>query len=436
VTTVLLVLAMFSVWANRLLFNPDNWSATSTQLLANPDIRSATSNYLVDQLYANVDVAGLLKQGLPPRLEPLAAPAAGALRNVAVQGVNLALSRPRVQNLWAQANRAADQAFIAVVNGHNGRVGVNQGVVTLNLGTILDNIASRLGISADITSKLPPDVATLTIFKSNQLKFIQDVGKAIKGLALLLTILVPLLYALAVLLDSGHRRRTLMTIGWSVILAGVLVLLGRHILETQIASSLTNDESLRPAITATIAIGTQILKTIGGAVIFTGLLLVLAGWFAGPARWARTVREALAPYLRENPLPSYGVALGLLALLFIWQPIPAMGTPAGIITFTALGLFGVFLLRRQTAEEFPDAVLGTASAKIRARIQEMRHGHGSGGQPSDPAPGQSANPPRPPIAGGAPAPINEQLQHLSDLRDAGKITTEEYQAAKRQLLGV
>lgn len=45
---------MFSVWANRLLFSPDNWAKTSTQLLQNPDIRSTTANYLVDQLYANV----------------------------------------------------------------------------------------------------------------------------------------------------------------------------------------------------------------------------------------------------------------------------------------------------------------------------------------------------------------------------------------------
>ncbi len=85
-TTLLLVVGIFSIWANRLLFNPDNWSNTSTQLLQNADIRSTTANYLVDQLYANVDVTGLISSGLPPRLVPLAAPAAGALRNVAVKG--------------------------------------------------------------------------------------------------------------------------------------------------------------------------------------------------------------------------------------------------------------------------------------------------------------------------------------------------------------
>ena len=185
-TTLLLIVGMFSIWANRLLFNPDNWSNTSTQLLQNADIRSATANYVVDQLYANVNVAALIRQGLPPRLAPLADPAAGALRNAAVQGTELALSRPRVQNLWAQANRAADQTFINVVNGGKGVVSTNNGAVTLNLGAILENVAARLGLPPGLTSKLPPNIATLTVFKSHQLKTVQNaaaMGQALRHMA-------------------------------------------------------------------------------------------------------------------------------------------------------------------------------------------------------------------------------------------------------------
>src|SRR6185437_2385318 len=143
ISTVPLIVGIFAVWANRLLFSPDNWSKTSTELLQHPAIRSTTANYLVDQLYANVDVAGAIESALPPRLDPLAAPVAGALRNGAVQVVDAALTRPRVQKLWAQANRAADQSFVAIVEGGKGPVGVNQGEVSLNLGAILENVAAR-----------------------------------------------------------------------------------------------------------------------------------------------------------------------------------------------------------------------------------------------------------------------------------------------------
>jgi Short C-terminal domain len=421
VTTVLLIIAMFSVWANRLLFNPDNWANTSTQLLQNSDIRSSTANYLVDQLYANYDVAGLIKQNLPSRLQGLAAPAAGALRNAAVQGTELALSRPRVQNLWREANRAADQTFIAVVNGGGPRVSVNQGVVTLNLGVILDNIAARLGLPSNLSSKLPPNVANLTIFKSNQLKTVQNGGQAIKGLALWLTILCPLLYALAVFLATGHRRRTLMTVGFAAIFAGIVVFFGRNILQTQITNSLTDDASLRPAIRATIGIGTELLVEVAGAVIFMGVLLVISAWFAGPARIARAAREAIAPFLRDSPGGTYAVTLGLLALLFIWDPIPATGTPAGIITFTVLGLFATAVLRVQTEREFPDARHGAATHAIRTRMSGRRGDHSPTGSPGTAAAAQ-------------PTSAVDQLKQLSEMRDRGALTAEEYKAAKQQLL--
>src|SRR6202007_673054 len=127
--------------------------------------------------------------------------------------------------------------------------------------------------------------------------------KAIKGLALWLTILVPLLYALAIgLAPAGRRRRTLMNIGAAAGLGGLLVILGRSLLQSQIASALTNDASLRPTISATILIATSMLGEIAGACILVGLVLFFAGWFAGPARLARAPRPVGAP--GDRPVPA------------------------------------------------------------------------------------------------------------------------------------
>ena len=418
VTTVLLVVAIFATWANRLLFSPDNWSKTSTQLLQDSNVRSTTANYLVDQLYANVDVTGLIKQGLPTQLQGLAAPAAGALRNAAVQGAELALSRPRVQQLWAQANRAADQTFIDIVNGRKGTVAVNQGVVSLDLASILNNIAARLGLPSDIASKLPPSVATLVIFKSNQLKYVQNGGKAIKSLAFWLLVIVPLLYILALFLAKGHRRRTLMTIGFAGIFAGVLVILGRSILQGQVVNSLTSDASLQVTIRHVYNIATAILKDVAGAVVFIGIVLVAAAWFAGPARPAYATRHAISPFLREQAVATYGIVLGILVLLFIWNPIPATGKPLGILVFTVLALLGTYILIGQTAREFPDAPSGAATQAIRARMASARSRRQQPGNPHTP---------------NAPSTA-EQLSQLADLRDRGAISPDEYQTAKEKLL--
>ena len=93
-----------------------------------------------------------------------------------------------------QANRAADQTFVNIVNGKKGALQVNGGEVSLNLAPIVAEITDRLGVP-DLSSKLPPSVANLTILKSNQIKLVQDVGNALKGLALALTIIVSVTFS-------------------------------------------------------------------------------------------------------------------------------------------------------------------------------------------------------------------------------------------------
>src|SRR3954470_22955866 len=89
-------LAILAIWANRQLLNTDNWTETSTQLLERPVIRTQVGDFLVDQLFNNVDVAGELSSALPPRIQPLAGPAASGLRELADRAAVKALQRPRV----------------------------------------------------------------------------------------------------------------------------------------------------------------------------------------------------------------------------------------------------------------------------------------------------------------------------------------------------
>jgi hypothetical protein len=360
-TTILAVLAILAIWANRQMLNPNNWSKTSTKLLQNPQVREATSNYLVDQLYANVDVAGELNARLPSQLKPLAAPIAGGLRNLATEAAQRALANPRVQEAWAKANKAADETLVAVVKGKKGVVLVNGGEVSLDLSSIVQNITNRLGLP-NVSSKLPPNVAHLKILKSDQIELVQKGGRALKGVALALTIIVPLLYALAIVLARGFRRRALLWVGIAAITAGIIVFLARNLLITQVTDSLVKSEAVKPAAQAVITIATGMMSEIAGAFVLVGAVLFAAAWFAGPARLAVKARGAIAPFLREQPGWTYGIVAGIMGLIFIWQPIPATGKLAGIIVFFALAMFGTYLLRRQTAEEFPPEAGGRPAA--------------------------------------------------------------------------
>ena len=359
-TTVLAVLGIFAVWANRQLLNPNNWANTSSKLLENADVRSGISNYLATELRANVN-GSRLKAVLPPPIQPLAAPLAAAVQNLAVSGAQRALNDPAVQKIWKDANRVADQALVNIVNGGRGNVQVNGGEVTLNLAAVVTELTNRLGLP-NLASKLPPSVGHLKILKSNQLGFVQDVGRALKGLALLLTIVVPLLYALAIFLARGRRRRTLMNVGFAIVAAGVIVLAACAILRPAVVNSLVKVDANKPAGDAVVSIATSMLTEIAGAFVVVGVPLIIAAWFAGPAHLAVRGRRAIAPFMRDQPVLTFGIVTVVMALIFVWGPIPAMHRLAGIIVFLALALFGTEVLRRQTAAEFPDAGRATAPA--------------------------------------------------------------------------
>ena len=115
VASVIGFLAVFAIWANRQLLETDTWVDTSTKLLEDDEIRTQVANTMVDALYANVDIQTELQGALPPRLQPLAGPAAAGLRQLSLRLANQALERPRVQQLWEDTNRNMHEQLIAVV---------------------------------------------------------------------------------------------------------------------------------------------------------------------------------------------------------------------------------------------------------------------------------------------------------------------------------
>ncbi len=411
--TVLTVFAIFAIWANRQLMNPDNWSKTSTALLQKQTIRSAMSAYLVDQLYANVDVQGQLKSGLPPRLEPLAGPLSGALHGVAEQAAERVLDSPRVQSAWQKANRAADQTLVTIVKGGNSKINITGGTVSLNLREVVADLSQTLGLPSALAEKLPPSVAHLKIITSSQLGVARNAAKALHALALILTILIVVLYVLAVVLAKGYRRRTLMWVGWCLVLAGLIVLVGRKIGQGQIVHAVTSDASIEPAVRDSYSVATSLLVQVASAAIIVGIPLILSAWLAGPARWAISTRRFLAPHLQRRPAVAYWITAALLALVFIWGPIPATRNPLEMLIFTILAFLGAHVLREQIAEEFPDA----EPVSIRAALS-----------------GQMARA-RAATSRSAPAPSTaEELERLVALHERHAITDDEYAAAKRELL--
>lgn len=472
--TLVSIVAIFAVWANRQLLNTGGWTDTSTKLIESPPVREAVSGFVTEEIYAHVNVSGELRSSLPGQLKPLAGPAAGALRSVVEKGVNLALERPFVQELWRSANQVAHAQFVKLIENKGEVVKLpGKGAVVLDLRPVVTQAAARVGVPASTVERIPPEAAEIQVFQSKNLQTLQTAVNVLRSLALALPLLALLLYGLAVYLARGRRPHTLIVIGAALVFAGVVVLIARSLIGKVVVESLATTESLRPAASAVWSIGTGILVEVAGGIIFIGVPVILAGLLAGPSQPAVGLRRSMAPYLRDRPGIAYGVTVVLLLILFAWGPIHATRNWLGIVVIIALSLLGTEMLRRETAMEFPNAQTGPSigmgrriemlrqrlsgagsalAAEAHTTRQRWRHnGPAAGGE--DPPPGTSTTaPPSAALATTLPGPsataaaapaaaaaphgpdLPGQLQQLASLHEAGALTDEEYSAAKRRLL--
>src|SRR5205085_6167652 len=59
--TIIGIVAVLTVWANRQALNTDNWTNTSSQVLASKQVQSALSAYMVGQLFSSGVVEAQVK---------------------------------------------------------------------------------------------------------------------------------------------------------------------------------------------------------------------------------------------------------------------------------------------------------------------------------------------------------------------------------------
>jgi hypothetical protein len=419
IATLLGLVSVLSIWVKRQALETDTWTNTSTKLLENHEVNEALSAYMVEALYENVDVQGELAGALPAAVKPLAGPAAAGLRTLAGQIASEALSRPRVQALWAEANRNAHALFLEVIEGGGDTLSTEGGAVTLELGPIVERLGTQLGV--DVASKLPPEAAKIQLLESDQLSTAQDAVNALKGLSLILPLITLALYALAIYLARGWRREAVRAWGISWMLIGLLVLIIRSVAGEVLVGSLAGSESVEPAIGAVWDIATSLLRNGGIAMFAYGLVIFAGAVLAGPLGFAKRARRSLAPLLRDR-VSAYAAAAFLVLLLLWWGPTEGFRRPLPLLVLLALFIAGIEALRGQTLREFPGETWDTLRERWTERLARRRSSSGEGSIAA---------------ATGAASPEStrvDELERLVTLRDAGALDAEEFAREKQRLL--
>ncbi|MDW8339365.1 MAG: hypothetical protein RMM28_09530, partial [Thermoleophilia bacterium] len=183
VAGILLLLSSFAVWVNRVALNTRVFTDASSELLADDAIRKAIATRAIDELFASVDVQSEVEQQLPDDYKSLAGPAAAGLRQASYAILERALEQPRLQSIFEATLRESHRTLVLVLEGGGSRVSVEGGIVTLDLGAIIDEAAERIGLGARLADKIPADAGRIVILRSDELDTAQDAFRVLRTLA-------------------------------------------------------------------------------------------------------------------------------------------------------------------------------------------------------------------------------------------------------------
>ena len=167
--SLMLGVSVLAIWVDRVFLDSTNWADTSAAALQQPEVRTALSEYLVDQMYANVNVPQTLAQALPAKAKALAGPLAVAGQPYVERAIAAGLERPRVVELWRNANLRAHTALLKIINGGSGPLSTSNGVVAIDMRPLVSQISSTLSSRTSGRVTLPADAGRIVLLQSDQL---------------------------------------------------------------------------------------------------------------------------------------------------------------------------------------------------------------------------------------------------------------------------
>ena len=336
------------LWAKRQALDTDEWVATSGDLLQDEEIRVALGSFIVDQLYNSTAVEDRLEEALPPRLDGLAAPAAAGLRQVAERNVPRVLGSAAAFTAWETANRVAHEKLLAIVDGD-----VKDSGVSLDLKSLLQEVAAGTGLPPEAVDKLPPDVANLQVASADNLNDVRQLLDLFKTLVWVLLGLAVAAFAGAIAL-ARDRRRTILNVGGCMMFAAIALLALRTVAGNALVDALAHAPNAHAIADDVWDIGTQLMVDAAQGSFLFGFFVVLGAWLVGPGRRATAARRFSAYPLREKPgLTRAGLAT-LILLLVVWGPVPWTQRLWPIVIFIVIAFVWLERIRAWTLAEFPD----------------------------------------------------------------------------------
>jgi len=356
---ILAPLSMLGVWLKAEILDTDTYVSTMAPLADNAHVQNALADRITNTLVVDTSLEQSVEDKLPARAQFLAPKIADAFTSVVHDAALKIVQSDQFSNLWEEANRRAHTRIVALLEGNkSGRLGVEDGKVTLDLGPIAQKVNAALekrGIDAFANSDRVQD-KQIVLVDSIWLKRAQTWTDLLQKIAYVLPILTLLCFGVAIWL-SPNRRRTILRSALGIALALAIVAIGFNAGRHFYLKVLPDTVNLNAA----GAVYDQLLGDLRLA-LRTGFVLVLivalGAWLSGPARPASRIRDGVLGLVRRpsgdgteasavatfvgrhrNGLRGLVIGLGLAILVALSSP-----SPAAVLVIAVLVVLGILLI--------------------------------------------------------------------------------------------
>jgi len=356
IAALLIALAVPALWLNRMVTDTDVYVETVAPLAEDPDIQNAVAVAASDALAERIDAQSRLEEVLPENLQLLAIPVSQAVNQFVAKQATAFVRSDQFAAAWEAMNRVSHKAIVTAVTGRDtGAVGIEAGTITLDVGTLAEEIKARLLDSGfDLAARIPTSGVDkqITLYESPALAQASSAFDLISRMAIAIPFLGLALAAAAIGI-AANRRRAVLWLGAALTVAAILPLQALYFAQSQVTAQLYSLAAIpEPAAQSAFNIIFRDLVAADQAVIALGVVLWLGAIVAGPSHWAVALREGLSGGLsgvashlalgkfgewvqaRKKALRIVGV-VGVLAILVM---LPAPRTVSSILWLAFLYL--------------------------------------------------------------------------------------------------
>jgi hypothetical protein len=292
---ILLAVGNLAFWARFTLLNTNGWVAAVGPLSKDPTVSSILSQYVVGELFAQVDVEQSLAEALPPKMQIFSAPLAVGVQQFANDTVTSLIQSDAFNTVWVGVNRAGHTAIIAVLKGEGDYLYMQDGQLTLDLSDIYNFVENKFGLT-DLDLVPAASGGKLVLLESQRVAYLQEIVSSLNTFGLLLPLLGILVFVAAWFV-SLWRRETLIWIGIVLALTMLVSVIVFSVVRSNILVNVANPmlRDLGRQILYVVTHG-LFVQTVFGMIV--GILLAIGAWQSTPdstmSKWEASLKEKRA----------------------------------------------------------------------------------------------------------------------------------------------